>query len=293
MKLFLPLFFSILVGVLSISSLTLFAKDKVVHIATLEWPPYVGASLKNQGPTIEIVKQALEKKGYKVNFDFYPWVRAVALAQDGKDGTSNVKYDAYFPEYFSTEIINSKKFVFSDPLMSGPLGFCIKTARKADFNYRVKNDLNITYDELKKGKNPIDGKQIRFGVVRDYVNEEKFDARTFNVVTKATSGKDIPVDLVNSDELNIRKLNAGRIDLIFIDFFVEKYLTSEIIPEIQSGSITCLQPPIQNKDIFIAWSAKAENLEEKKAAFNDGLKQLKKDPKTIRDILSNYPSFKK
>ncbi len=69
---------------------------KPVRLATLEWPPYTSQSLPDGGLTGHIVKRAFAEAGLEVEFDFYPWQRAVRLAADPTQ-----PYSGYFPEYLS------------------------------------------------------------------------------------------------------------------------------------------------------------------------------------------------
>lgn len=47
------------------------AEDKLVRIASGEWPPFIGSDLPNYGFVGEIITQAFTKQGYQVEFQFY------------------------------------------------------------------------------------------------------------------------------------------------------------------------------------------------------------------------------
>ncbi|WDE01556.1 hypothetical protein [Thalassomonas actiniarum] len=54
-------------------------------ITSLNWQPYSGAELANQGHSIEKLKQILQQAGIMLEVEFYPWNRAKLLAQKNKE----------------------------------------------------------------------------------------------------------------------------------------------------------------------------------------------------------------
>ena len=101
----------LLLGVLSFP---LYAEKKIIKLATLDWEPYIGQKLANNGYVAGIAREAFLREGYELQLDFLPWARVV---QETKSG----KYDGYFPEYYSKEV--EKDFIFSAKFKGGPLGF--------------------------------------------------------------------------------------------------------------------------------------------------------------------------
>ncbi|MBA4369803.1 MAG: amino acid ABC transporter substrate-binding protein, partial [Desulfobacterium sp.] len=87
--------------------------ENFLSFATLEWEPYIGKNLPNQGYVAEIVKLAYEKAGYRVEYKFMPWARVVMMTKNGK-------FDGYLPEYYAEEL--RENFLVSDPFPGGPLG---------------------------------------------------------------------------------------------------------------------------------------------------------------------------
>ena len=94
------------------------AESRSVKLTSLEWPPYTGQDLPEQGASIIIAKAAFMAMGYHLTVDFYPWQRAVYKAKEGKD------YIGYFPEYYAESI--ESEFIFSEPMGTSPLGFAEK-----------------------------------------------------------------------------------------------------------------------------------------------------------------------
>lgn len=85
------------------------ANDRTVRIATGELPPYATAARSDGGMALSIVRAAFEAAGYKVEFTFLPWSRALAETRIGKwDGTA---YWGHKPEY-------DKQFFLSDNVVT-------------------------------------------------------------------------------------------------------------------------------------------------------------------------------
>src|SRR5690242_16261894 len=84
----------------------------VVRLATLEWEPYIGEKLPQQGYTAVLVREAFKDQGWDVKIEFYPWARALHLARTGE-------VDGLMPEYFNSSRKN--EFQYSFPFRGGPL----------------------------------------------------------------------------------------------------------------------------------------------------------------------------
>jgi len=223
------------------------AEDKTISLATLEWEPYIGPSMTNNGYVHEIVVEALKRVGYKADIKYYPWARAVKLSEEGK-------CDGLFPEYYDEG--RKPKYVFSDPYPGGPVGFYKQ--KKANIKFSV--------DPQKKQTEALKAlQQYKFGVVRGYINTQEFDSADF-----------LKKEEVVSDEQNLVKLFKGRIDLIFIDKYVAKHIIVKKYPHYMD-ELEFLEPPLEIKPLYIAFSTKAPDYEKKRSVFNEGLKLLEKD----------------
>lgn len=167
------------------------AEDKVIRLTSLEWPPYSGKDLPQQGTSVAIARKAFAAMGYTLEVTFFPWSRAVALAKD-----KNSQFAGYFPEYYAKDI--AKQFIYSKEIGSGPLGFA----------ERIDNSISwSTLTDLA----PYD-----IGVVQDYINTKDFDA-----LAKSNT---LTTSVTISDTNNLKKLVSSRIDLAVVDKNVMKYL---------------------------------------------------------------------
>lgn len=179
MKIIKLIFCSVLFCFVSVS----FAADKLIKLSSLDWPPYTGATLSDKGASAAVVKAAFEAMGYKVQIDFFPWERAVAMAKDGNSG-----YAGYFPEYYSAAI------------GSGPLGLAQNTGAAITFN---------TLDDLSK---------IKVGVVQGYLNTEEFDQR---VAAGQIKVEEVISDVQNVRKLEAKRVAAAVIDANVLQYLLK------------------------------------------------------------------------
>src|SRR4249919_3047563 len=70
------------------------APRPLVRLATLEWEPYIGTKMPDQGYAAALVRAAFAEQGVAVTIEFYPWARALHLARTGA-------VDGLMPEYFN------------------------------------------------------------------------------------------------------------------------------------------------------------------------------------------------
>lgn len=225
------------------------AQDKIVRLTSLEWPPYTGAALKDQGASAVVAKEAFKAMGYTLIIEFYPWSRAVNLAKD------DAKYMGYFPEYASEDI--AKEFLFSDPMGVGPLGFAERIDNKVSWS---------KIDDLSK---------YRIGVVQDYVNTTEFDQKV--------AKKQLRADVAPSDVKNLQKLDSKRIDLAVVDRNVFDYLLKNT-RELDSAKKT-LQfngKILEDKALYICFKKGPEG-ERLAKIFKEGVKKV-----NVAAIMAQY-----
>jgi len=206
----------------------------------LEWPPYVGKKLAEEGFTTEIVKAAFKAVGVNSRIVFLPWARGLKEVSEGR-------LDAIYPAYYSKERLRT--YSFSDNFIQGPLVFIKSRAKQIDFI------------ELK------DLKQYSIGVVQGYVNTPEFDDADF-----------LNKQLVNSDEQNIAKLLKGRLDLAVIDKFTALNILATNYPQ-SLGELDFVKKPLDDKPLYVMCSKVSARQQEFCSRFNRGLKKLKKTGK--------------
>ncbi|PHV12533.1 substrate-binding periplasmic protein [Chitinimonas sp. BJB300] len=216
------------------------ADSKTITLASLEWPPYTGTKLPEQGASVAVAKAAFKAMGYELKVEFYPWSRAVQL------GKSSPTHAGYFPEYDSADV--RKDFHLSEPMGTGPLGLAQRV--DAPFTWNSIADLSSK----------------KVGVVQDYVNTTEFDARV--------AAKQQKVDVAIDDGKNLLKLGGGRLDLAVVDSNVFNYLMkTDAALKSYVGKLSMNAKILEDKKLFICFKKDAEGQRAAKI-FNEGLKKI-------------------
>lgn len=231
------------------------AQAESVRLATSEYPPYVGTSLKGMGYIYVIVTKAFEQAGYDPVVEFLPWREAKQL-----DKHQN---DAIFPSYGDK---HSDSLICSKPLAAGPIGLYKHKQRvlhHTEKNPR-KNQKQALYN-LRK---------YRFGTVSGSDTATAFDDADFLIK--------IPVD---SDLENLRQLKDGKVDLTIGDIFVNEYYIDKNHPEF--AELEFLGPSLETRDLFVCFSRSSPNYAAKLAAFNKALDKMEAR-KELRKIAAEY-----
>ena len=231
----------------------------VVRLATLDWEPYIGQKLPQQGYTAALIRAAYADQGWDVKIEFYPWARALHLAQNGQ-------VDGLMPEYFNAA--RKSEFNYSFPFPGGPLVLYKRKADAIAFATDPEKDQDRALRALK---------DRRFGVVRGYLNTPVFDAAHY-----------LRKEEASDDATNLRKLVYKRIDFAVIDQRVAEYLIRTQYPD-YAGKIEPMQPALAENPLYIAFSLKSKNHGEARTAFNRGLSAMKKDGRLDRLYQRYFP----
>ncbi|WP_445947517.1 substrate-binding periplasmic protein [Shewanella sp.] len=211
---------------------------KTLALTSLEWPPFAGESLPEQGASIFIVRQALATMGHELQVDFYPWNRAMRLAQ--KKGNN---YHGYFPEYQ----YNTPDYLFSTQIGTSPLGLI------------ERKDNPLIWQQVK------DLNRYSLGVVDGYENIKELDLMIANGSQEAES--------VTADIQNMRKVAAKRIDGAVIDLLVFKYLLQNSSGDKLKRSLSANSKLLENKGLYVAFNDSPEGLFWRDT-LNEGLDNL-------------------
>ena len=222
------------------------ASDKVIKLTSLEWPPYAGADLPDQGSSIALVRKAYAAMGYKLEVTFFPWSRAVMLANDPTS-----EYAGYFPEYYSDEI--AKKFIYSEEIGFSPLGFAERKSHTVSWT---------TISDLSR---------YQIGVVQDYINTDEFDAMVLN--------KELMVSTTLNDTNNLKKLMSGRLDLAVIDKNVMEYVFKTDLSLRKKAQLAQFNSKLlEQKKLYVCFSHSVQG-SELNDILNQGLEKTNPNPK--------------
>lgn len=227
---------------------TAVANDRLqVTLATLEWPPYVGASLIGQGYAAEVVRTACARRGVDVKFELMPWSRALMLGLRGDVA-------GVMPEYRNAQ--REAEFAFSLGFPGGAVGLYKRRADTIAYAVDPHADLDGALRSVA---------QHRIGIVRDYINNATFDRADYLQREEAAS-----------DDVNLRKLAHRRVDLVFIDRWVADYLMRRD-PLLRGADLEMMQPPIEEPALHVAWSRQDKSAALARPACDAGIAELRLD----------------
>ena len=216
------------------------AQERIV-LASLEWPPYTGSRLVDDGASAEVVRAAFRAMGYALEIRFFPWNRTLDEARN------NPEVMGYFPEYYSSE--RARDFLFSDSIGKSPLGLARRSSRSV--RWHSLSDLS----------------KYSIGTVQGYVNTEKFDQMVATGVLR--------VDTSVSDVLNLRKVLAGRVDMAVVDANVYTYLmNSDGQLHAQRSELRLDHKLLTIHDLYVCFRRDGEGGRLLKI-FNEGLKRIR------------------
>jgi polar amino acid transport system substrate-binding protein len=224
------------------------AADRSVHLATLNWSPYIGEHLKGYGFGAEILRTAFERAGYDVSFSFMPWVRVLKDVEIGA-------YDAVCFAYFSKD--RERRYHFTVSYAQSVVGFC--KLRDADIKFRSLQDLA----------------PYHIGVVRGFVNTPQFDAL-----------RSLHKEEAKDELTNLKKLLTRRVDLIIIDQFVLQHLMNTHFQS-KKNDVVFLDPPLIKHPLYLMFSKQLPATAKKVQAFNQAIEEMKNDG-TIETIIKRF-----
>lgn len=231
---------ALLLGLLLVAPVLAARHDRLVRLATLEWPPYNSAALPDGGLNTALVRAAFARAGYRLQVVPMPWGRAV------DKGQRDPAFDGYFPVYLASEV--RRDCFLSARAGESPVGLARLDA--ASFYAARVEDL-VRY---------------RVGVVQGYHNTEAFDANVRSGLQQ--------VDSAGSDEQNLLKLLHRRVDLAIIDRNVLRWLLLHS-PRLQpaAASVQFLEPPLQVQGLYICFKRSRDG-QRLADAFAGGLRGL-------------------
>jgi polar amino acid transport system substrate-binding protein len=239
---------------------------KKVKITTLDWSPYIGETICDQGWVQQFTIALLATRGYEITSIFLPWARTVMMAETGLA-------DVLYPEYYiepdaPSDVIRGTKRIdqlaISRRFPGGPIAFM---KRKGEPDYFKGNLLNL------KGE--------KIGVVRGYQNTPKFDALMdmgfFNISPAV------------DDLMNVTKLVNHRINLIIGDPSVITYSVNEsdLKPEQKRAildQVEIVKPVIRYNYLYYAVSKKRPNWKIILADINAGINEFESSGLIFRII---------
>ncbi|NQZ08873.1 MAG: transporter substrate-binding domain-containing protein [Algicola sp.] len=213
---------------------------KEIRLASIDYPPYYGKSLKNYGPIIELITQAYKNTGYNVKIIFLPWARAISWSKSGEvDGIVGVWYSTQRATYLH----------HSMPIYPNTVVFYKR--KNTDISYKNFSDLK------RQG--------YTLGSVRGYVHP----------VGLEESG--IKILYVNDDYQSFKLLSKGRVSLIVADKDYAHYMLAQPALREYAQNIQWMAPVLEMRHQHLGISKVTNNAQKKLTDFNRGLQMLKQN----------------
>ncbi len=225
---------------------------ETIYLSTFEYPPEQSKSLPHEGVVNHIIELAFAQSNIKVKRQYYPMSRAFMMAKSGRvDATASYGYSKERIEgmYMSDSIISSATYFYH--------------LKATDFNWHNIEDLT----------------GLTVGITHKLNYGDLFN--------NAVKDKIFTVDSAQHDNLNLKKLLTGRIDIFPMTSGIAEYSLMTVFPKGALEKITYNKKPIRVYDSFIFFPKNLPKSASLLASFNQGLQKLRKSGQ-YQQIISNY-----
>ena len=225
------------------------AVSETISLATLNWQPFYGEDLPENGFFSALCREAFKRAGYEMELHFMPWKRALEMTKKGK-------YDGLLGAYYNDK--RAESFYFTDPVSNNEESFIQKKGKGIAYT---------TLDDLKPYK--IGG--LRGSAPMAELLEQGFKAEE-----------------TNDEIMSIKKLNADRLDLVIIGKQQFYYALShdETLASLKEA-FEVIEPPFKSYGLFCPITKKKAEGNEIVKKFNQALKEMKSDG-TYDKILARF-----
>ncbi len=212
------------------------ALTETITLVTGDWTPYTSSKEGEWKMAETVVVEAFKLEGIDAKLEHYPWKRSYTMVLDGEaEGT----FPWYSNEEHRAETIESKEVLIQ---------------AEEVFFYKKNNPFDwSTFEDLKA---------YSIGGTIGYSH----------VALLQSHG--ITVNAAASDEVNFKKLQAGRIDLFPASKLVGLTLVKSLFGE-KSSDITYHPKSLSEGEAFVLFSKKTGNGQRLSDTFDKGLKKLK------------------
>lgn len=210
-----------------------------LKLLTTEYAPYMSSARADGGVALALGRAALERAGIAAEVLFRPWARVLAEAErGGADGVLGIWHEASRERYLA----------YSQPLgISNRIGFIARVGSM------------MAVDDLTRLRQ-LPG--LRIGTVRGYANPPRFEEMGFQT------------DLAVDDASNLRKLLAGRVDLVLIDKGVAFHLLQTQLQSV-AAQFQWLEPAVADMPLHMALSRRRADHPAVLRDINRGLAELR------------------
>ncbi|MDP3816747.1 ABC transporter substrate-binding protein [Pseudomonas sp.] len=207
--------------------------EPALRMATLEYPPYSSAHLRNGGSIVELTRRAFAVQGHEVQIDFLPWARVRADLHTGNYQGAL----ALWPKE-----VREERLIASRPLFYSELGLFVR-----------RGDL-LRFSTLSQ----LAGEKL--GIVRGYgYPQHILDAGL--VLEEAVD-----------DISNLRKLQAGRFNLVLLEHRVGEHLIAND-PQLR-GQLAWQGAVLERIPLLVGFVPRKTGQPDWARIYEQGLRQL-------------------
>lgn len=219
-------------------SASVHAKTKL-HFATLNWEPYYGESLPEQGFYAAISRAAFDRAGYELTIEFVPWTRALAGAKAGV-------YDGLLGAYYSRDRIAA--LAYSDAVSHN------------DENLLQVRGRGIRFNSF------FDLQRYRVASLRDSVQSQTL--RDFGITVIDTDDTKTAVNLLLNERYDLFTIGKQQFNYLF-----------SVDPDLRAikHKVELIEPAFRTYKLYNAVSRKRPDADEVVSAFNSALDEMRKD----------------
>lgn len=213
-----------------------FPEQNALLIATLEYPPFIySENGEVKGPVVDTVKAVFDSLGVKIQIEIFPIARGLSMVATGE-------VDAYFSLKRTPQRDIDLLFT-KTPLLRQPFVFFTHKNSKIVWNGNIE-----------------DIQDYRIGVVAKTSYGPIFDGYL-------KDGLLLNIEETQSFEMNIKKLIAGRVDIVINSYDVGQFIIKNLNPE---NEIIALSPPVEIINSYLAFT-KARDYSALAADFDKAL----------------------
>lgn len=226
------------------------AETQPLHLVANFWEPFTGGPSDAEGAATELVRMALLRAGYPVEIDVEPWARAINQIHNGH-------YDGVVAVWRSEE--RAGFLAFSNAYFTNDI---ILVARK---------------DKPLKVSGIDDLAGLTVGVGRGYDYSDDFIA-----------AKNFTTDSTLSAEQNLKKLSAGRVDVVVEDRCIARFTMRRKIESFDfERDLEILPPELYRLPLYFAMRLDHPQRDAILDGFNRALEEMRKDGSYGR-LLARY-----
>lgn len=214
------------------------AEARRVVMCTVPWAPFYSSDIEEQGIISAISRAAFSAAGHDTVLEFMPWARAMLEVRQGDR-------DLLMGAYYTDE--RAETYIASDRLYTTSVGLV------------ALQDLGVTsYGELR------DLSEYTIGYGRGWATTDEFDNADY-----------LDKEVADNNVLNVRKLYAGRIDMIAMNF--DRFSQIAADEGFDPGRAVFLDPPLKSSGLYLMVSRAIDDPEGLVADFNEGLKDIREN----------------